>query len=86
MAVEGFGQYQPVLSDKGDVDEFKSRRVVIAISRFALFVEQKSDNNINVKIKEKEKSLPTPIPKPDSEDIREIFLPDGRLIITTRQE
>ena len=86
MAVEGFGQYQPVLSEKGDIDEFKSRRVVIAISRFALFVEQKSDNNINVKIKEKEKSLPTPIPKPDSEDIREIFLPDGRLIITTRQE
>lgn len=86
MAIEGFGQYQPVLSEKGDIDEFKSRRVVIAISRFALFVEPKSDNNIKVKIKEKENSLPTPIPKPDSEEIREVFLPDGRLIITTRQE
>jgi len=83
MAIEGFGQYHPVLDAKGDIDDFKSRRVVIAISRFALFVEKKSDNNINVKIEE-EKSLP--IPKPDSEEIREIYLPDGRLIITTRQE
>jgi len=86
MAIEGFGQYQPILDEKKNVDDFKSRRVVIAISRFALFVEPKSDNNIKVKINEKEKSLPAPIPKPDSEEIREVFLPDGRLIITTRQE
>ena len=83
MAIEGFGQYHPVLDAKNDIDNFKSRRVVIAISRFALFVEKKSDKNINVKIEE-EKSLP--IPKPDSEELREIYLPDGRLIITTRQE
>ena len=84
MAVEAYAQYQPVLNAKGQVEPLKSRRVVIAISRFALFVAPKSDNNINVKIKEKEKTPQTT--KPDSEDVREMYLPDGRLIITTRQE
>jgi len=83
MAIEGFGQYHPILDANGNIDNFKSRRVVIAISRFALFVDKKPDNNINVKTEE-EKSLS--IPKPDSEEVREIYLPDGRLIITTRQE
>jgi len=84
MAVEAYAQYQPVLNAKGQVEPLKSRRVVIAISRFALFVAPKSDNNINVKIKEKEKTPQAT--KPDSEEVREMYLPDGRLIITTRQE
>ena len=82
MVVESFGKYQPVLNDSGTVDQFKSRRVVIAISKFLLFTDKKSDKNVKVKVvEEKSQAL-----KPDSDDMHEIHLPDGRLIITTRQE
>lgn len=86
MAIEGFGLYHPVLNEKGIIDDFKSRRVVIAISKYELFVEQKSDNNNNSNVKAEEKENNLTAPKPDSENIREVYLPDGRLIITTRQE
>ena len=86
MVVEGFGQYQPFFDKNGEVDEFKSRRVVIAISKFALFNEKKIDNSINIKASTKEKKEVQEAVKPDSEDMQEIYLPDGRLIITTRQE
>jgi chemotaxis protein MotB len=85
MAAEGFGKYQPIVNENGVVDEFKSRRVVIAISKFALFEAAKSDKNITIK-EEKVKAKVSQAIKPDSDEIREIYLPDGRLIITTRQE
>lgn len=85
MVVEGFGKFQPVLDLNGQVNKLKSRRVVIAISKFALFTD-KTFGSDNIKATDKEQKNIQRTPKPDSEEIREIYLPDGRLIITTRQE
>jgi len=84
MAIEAYAQYQPVRDSNGEVQPLKSRRVVIAISRLGLFVAAKSDNNIATKKAENETKAA--ITKQDSEVMREKYLPDGRLIITTRQE
>ena len=85
MVIEGFGKFQPVLDFNGQVNQLKSRRVVIAISKFALFTD-KTFGSDNIKTTDKEQKNIQRTPKPDSEEIREIYLPDGRLIITTRQE
>ncbi|MDA7746364.1 OmpA family protein [Psychromonas sp.] len=85
MVIEGFGSFQPVLNENGLVDEAKSRRVVIAISKFALQPTKKVENiSVDSEVKTpKENEI---IPVSDSETMQEIYLPDGRLIITTRQE
>ncbi|WP_028862494.1 flagellar motor protein MotB [Psychromonas aquimarina] len=81
MVVEAYGEYYPLTAADGSVDNVRSRRVVIAVSKYA-FVEpaviSKNDN--------KNKVTPPALPKPDSEEMQEIYLPDNRLIITTRQE
>jgi len=82
FVVESFGKYSPIRDKSGKVDEFKSRRVVIAISKFSLLRDNKAKNNVKVKAQVEKAE----ISKPDSDDIQEIYLPDGRLIITTRQE
>ncbi|MDN2662857.1 flagellar motor protein MotB [Psychromonas sp. 14N.309.X.WAT.B.A12] len=84
MVIEAYGKFQPVINENGVEDKLKSRRVVIAISKYAVFekevVENKSKNNEVV-----EPEVPRVV-TPDSDEIREIYRPDGRLIITTRQE
>jgi len=84
MVIEGYGKYQPVINDNGMVDKLKSRRVVIAISKFALFTENTLGSD-NIKSKEQEQRKILRTPKRDSEEIREVYLPNDRLIITTRQ-
>lgn len=85
MVVEGFGKFQPILFKNGRVDKLKSRRVVIAISKFALFdnkeINRESSKSVTI---EQQKIQRTP--KPDSKQMREVYLPNNRLIITTRQE
>ncbi|MCG6199822.1 OmpA family protein [Psychromonas antarctica] len=86
MVVEAYGEYYPVIDVKGYVDNLKSRRVVIAISKYAL-VDKAIKNSIAVD-KENQK-IQTQLPalvKPDSEQMQELHLPNNRLIITTRQE
>lgn len=84
MVVESYGLYYPILDKNGFVDKFKSRRVVIAISKYA-FVERNS-NELVVSKKKQSRVEPPTLPKPDSEQMQEIHLPNNRLIITTRQE
>lgn len=85
MVIEGYGKFQPVINDNGMVDKLKSRRVVIAISKFALFSENTLGSD-NIKSKEQEQRKILRTPKPDSEEVREVYLPNDRLIITTRQD
>ena len=84
MVVESYGLYYPVLNKNGEVDKFKSRRVVIAISKYA-FVERNLHNESTSDKKKNNVESPS-LPKPDSEKMREIHFPNNRLIITTRQE
>ena len=93
MVIEGYGKFQPVLNSDGQEDKLKSRRVVIAISKFALFENNDDESNNSAESKsDKNKAATVEAqnvprePKPDSDEIREIYHPDGRLIITTRQE
>ena len=91
MVIEGYGKFQPVLNSDGKEDKLKSRRVVIAISKFAVFKDQQSNGitKANSDSSKTEKIEAQKIPrtlKPDSDEIREIYHPDGRIIITTRQE
>lgn len=85
MVMESHGQYAPVIDSKGNVDRLKSRRVVIAISKYALAKEVVK--NENQEIKSEKNNLPiVDIAKPDREEMYELRLPENRLIITTRQE
>lgn len=85
MVIEGFGRYHPVLNKNGLVDKLKSRRVVIAVSKYAVLEETPLSNEKVEAVEQTKQAVPTGS-KPDSEEMREIYLPDGRLIITTRQE
>jgi len=83
MVMEAYGQYDPVIDNKGNIDKQQSRRVVIAISKYALIERQAVVN----KIKTKNENLPAvDVIKPDSDEMHELHLPNNRLIITTRQE
>ncbi len=87
MVIEGYGKFQPILNSHGKEDKLKSRRVVIAISKFAVFkAQQSNENSSSIKPIKKETTDVPRTPKPDSDEIREIYHPDGRVIITTRQE
>ena len=64
---------------------------MIAISKFAVFKDQQSNgitkaNSDSSKTEKIEAQKIPRTPKPDSDEIREIYHPDGRIIITTRQE
>ena len=85
MVVEGFGQFQPVLDRNGLVDIMKSRRVVIAISKFALVKENPLNSGITHSLDQTQKGRQGTSTS-GSNNMREVYLPDGRLIITTRQE
>lgn len=82
MVVEAYGRFSPVLDADNRVDSLKSRRVIIAISKYALQKNTLSTTRVSPK-----PSVPQPVlPKQDSEEMQEVHLPNKRLIITTRQE
>lgn len=96
MVVEAYGRYSPVINENNRVDPLKSRRVVIAISKYAVVTVEKnsdlSENKLlqktllaNELLKSTRDSQATQ-PKEDSKEMREVYLPNNRLIITTRQE
>ena len=85
MVIEGYGPFQPALNDKGNQDRIQSRRVVIAISKFA-FIKKDTKSKDNLKSSNIEALKIAPAIKSDSDEIQQIYHPDGRLIITTRQE
>lgn len=83
MVMEAYGSYNPITDINGNVDPLASRRVVIAISRYAI-VEEPIVPVVQITEKEISEALPTS--KPDLEKMHELHLPNNRLIITTRQE
>ncbi|WP_108649751.1 OmpA family protein [Dongshaea marina] len=82
MAIEAFGQYRPVLSNETEEGRAKNRRVVIAVSKYAWVAP--------VKAVPKTVDTATETPKPseqqDSDEVKEIPLPGGGFIITTRKD
>lgn len=87
MAMEAYGPYAPVLDAQNKINKVKSRRVVIAISKYAL-VEMEAHKGID-KISDNETKKVSPVidgSKSNREEMHEIHLPNNRLIITTRQE
>ncbi|WP_022940732.1 OmpA/MotB family protein [Psychromonas hadalis] len=96
MVVEAYGRYSPVINGNNRVDSLKSRRVVIAISKYAVVTVEKnsdlSENKLLQKVLLQSDLLKSTgvsqstQPKEDSEKMHEVYLPNNRLIITTRQE
>ena len=78
--------FHRLINENNRVDTLKSRRVVIAISKYAVVtVEKNREQTENGLSQSSSASQPT-LPKQDSEEMREVYLPNNRLIITTRQE
>lgn len=84
MVVEAYGRFSPLLNENNIIDPLKSRRVVIAISKYAVVSVEKDNKAEDVIINNSETKVNSP--KEDSEEMREVYLPNNRLIITTRQE
>ena len=86
MVVEAYGRFSPVINENNRVDTLKSRRVVIAISKYAVVTVEKDSELSQDELTQSTSAAQPTIPKQDSEEMREIYLPNNRLIITTRQE
>ena len=86
MVVEAYGRYSPILNGNNRVDPLKSRRVVIAISKYAVLAVEKNSNLTEDKIIKNSSASQSTLPQQDSDEMREVHLPNNRLIITTRQE
>ena len=87
MAMEAYGKYSPVIDKKGNIDKLKSRRVVIAISKYGLVESRLTKKQGNRTIQNKKNRLDAADSiKPDSKEMHELHLPNNRLIITTRQK
>lgn len=87
MVVEAYGKYSPVVDKNGKINNMKSRRVVIAISRYAIVETASAKPPQTGRIKNKKNSVQGAAEvKPDSQEMHELRLPNNRLIITTRQE
>lgn len=86
MVVEAYGRFSPVLNENNRVDSLKSRRVVIAISKYAVVTVEKNSDLSENKLISSSKAKQIGLSNQDSETMREVYLPNNRLIITTRQE
>lgn len=86
MVVEAYGRFSPLLNANLRVDPLKSRRVVIAVSKYAVVTVEKNRNLLEDQVRANSSAIQTNLPKKDSEEMREVYLPNNRLIITTRQE
>lgn len=86
MVVEAYGRFSPILNENNRVDPLKSRRVVIAISKFAVVTVEKNSDLSEDKILANGNTAESTLSDQDSSEMREVYLPNNRLIITTRQE
>jgi chemotaxis protein MotB len=86
MVVEAYGRFSPLLNENLRVDPLKSRRVVIAVSKYAVVIVEKNSNLLEDQVIPNSNAIQTNLPKKNSEEMREVYLPNNRLIITTRQE
>ncbi|MCP4321015.1 MAG: OmpA family protein [Psychromonas sp.] len=86
MVVEAYGRFSPVVNENNRVDPLKSRRVVIAISKYAVVTVEKNSNLSEDKSLSESSATQSSLPTEDSKEMREVHLPNNRLIITTRRE
>uniref|UniRef100_A0A486XY80 Flagellar motor rotation protein MotB n=1 Tax=Rheinheimera sp. BAL341 TaxID=1708203 RepID=A0A486XY80_9GAMM len=86
MAIEGFGQYYPSVSNETALGRATNRKVVIAISRYAY--QQSAADNAAVPDSEATEQLQQQLEQITQQDgtIRVIALPGGGIRITTRQD
>jgi len=84
MAIEGYGQYSPCVSNNTERGRAEHRKVVIALSKYGLppIQDIKGDEQaVKPVVKEPEIELPS-----DDDTIKIIRLPYGGIRITTRNE
>ena len=86
MAIEGYGEYAPFASNDTPEGRAENRKVVIALSKYALPIASESQNT------NQENTQKTVIIEDSSTDaqnnnqIKVIELPNGGIRITTREE
>jgi chemotaxis protein MotB len=93
MAIEGYGQYAPFADNDSAQGRAENRKVVIALSKYGMFSEKKSQN-VNIKsLPENNNELDKQLEKikqqataKDNKTIKIINLPDGGIRITTREK
>jgi chemotaxis protein MotB len=78
MAIEGYGQYSPFSENKTAQGRSNNRKVVIALSKYALDVTEKIEEPVSEKVE----LLKTA----DHEQMQVIELPSGGIRITTRRD
>ncbi|GLS89442.1 cell envelope biogenesis protein OmpA [Psychromonas marina] len=86
MIAEAYGRFSPILNDNNDVELLKSRRAVIAISASQLAVAKRNRKLPQDKSLQSDNKTQLNSISADSKEMREVYLPNDRLIITTRQE
>ncbi|MDO6524999.1 flagellar motor protein MotB [Motilimonas sp. 1_MG-2023] len=92
LAVEGYGEYYPIVSNKDAAGRRKNRRVVIALSKYAYEPPSTALPSVNASGNLTTEATIEPILSETSADtsdyskIIEVELPNGGLRITTRQE
>jgi len=86
LVVEAYGRFSPVINENNRVEPLKSRRVVIAISKYAVVTVEKNSELTEDKLIKNISAAQSTLSKEDSKEMREVYLPNNRLIITTRQE
>ncbi|CAG9296183.1 OmpA family protein [Celerinatantimonas diazotrophica] len=85
LAVEGFGQYSPLVANTTAENRRENRRVVIAISRFAWQPPEKQKSTLQQSTKLKNKPQESHA-QGDSKTILTVPLPGGGVRYTTRQD
>jgi chemotaxis protein MotB len=79
MATEGYGQYAPFSDNSDELSRQQNRKVVIAISKYALPQEKiKKTNN------QQQKQQKTQVKRDNT--IKVIELENGGILITTREQ
>jgi len=86
MVAEAYGRFSPILNEDNRVNRLKSRRVVIAISKSLVVPIEKKTKLSQLKSVPPENKTQANSVVADSKEMREVYLPNDRLIITTRQE
>jgi chemotaxis protein MotB len=84
MAIEGYGQYSPFVDNANEQGRKANRKVVIALSKYALDITV--GREINKKIAPLSKINPKALEEADHKQIQVIELPTGGIRITTRRD
>ena len=85
MAIEGYGQYYPTADNKTATGRAKNRKVVIAISKYALKIIS-PEKTVTTNKANRNEIPPVVKPSAASNEIKVINLAEGGIRITTRND